>query len=207
MNHSELTKHLGPTLVHVTAAANVPTIKSHGLMPAATLADLAGVPTERITLRAVRRKVAPPFGMCILNHQKPIADAGESPGRVLDGYTPHSWAAQLDQRVFFAPAKAVAEFRKSLAKDLPMAEVEVSTEGLLEALGDDVDLSPINSGNFRQGGAHAERGDWIYVPASAGMSTFRRNRVARGLVKTADSVKEISLRATIPADVLAEIIV
>ena len=207
MTHDDLTRHMGETLVHVTAASNVPLIMAHGLMPAATLAKLAGVTPERMAMRHVRRKIAPPFGMCVLNHQKPILDAGDAPDRMLDGYTGLAWAAQLDNRVFFAPLKAVEDFKKSLARDLPMAELKVSTRGLLEAMGDLTDLAPINSGNFRQGGAHARRGDWIYVPVSAGLPAFRQNRIKRGLKETPDTVKEISIRGTIPADVLRAIVV
>ncbi|MEL6639877.1 MAG: hypothetical protein AAFP98_00960 [Pseudomonadota bacterium] len=194
-------------MVHVTAASNVPLIMEHGLMPAATLAELAGVTPDRLAMRHVRRKIAPPFGMCVLNHQKPILDAGDAPERTLDGYTGLEWAAQLDQRVFFAPAKQLDDFKASVAKDLPIAEITVSTEGLLEACGDEIELAPINTGNFRQGGAHAARGDWIYVPATAGLPAFRKNRAARGLVKTPDSVKEISMRGTVPPNVLNAIAV
>ena len=206
MSRAALIKHMGDTLVHVTAASNVALIRAHGLMPAATLAQLAGVTPEIIALRPVRRKIAPPFGMCVLNHQKPILQAGDSPARMIDGYDPAGWAAQLDTRVFFTPLRNAERFKASLAKDLDTAEIHIDTAALLDAFPDRVDLSPINSGNFRQGGAHAKRGDWIYVSAAEGLQNFRQNRITRGLVQSPDSVREVSLKASIPAEALSQII-
>lgn len=203
MSHTALINHMGDTLVHVTAASNVPLIKAHGLMPAATLAQLAGVDPELVTLRRVRRKIAPPFGMCVLNHQKPIVQAGDSPDRVLDGYTPAQWAAQLDTRVFFTPLRHADSFKASLEKDLETAVLLIDTGALLAAFPETLDLSPINTGNFRQGGAHARRGDWIYVRAENGLAAFRDNRRKRGLVQSPDSVREVSLKGTIAPDVFA----
>ena len=75
---------------------------------------------------------------------------------------------------------------------------------LFDACADRLDLCPINSGNFTQGGARARRGDWIYVPASADIDTFRHNRLRRGLVRSPDAVREVSVRGALPARLMAQ---
>ena len=61
---------------------------------------------------------------------------------------------------------------------------------------------PINTGDATR--RPVKRGDWIYVPATAEADDFRQNRVRRGLATTPDAVQEISLRADVPPDLLAD---
>ena len=89
---------------------------------------------------------------------------------------------------------------------MDIATLWIDTEGLLTHYADQLDLSPINSGNFSQGGAHAQRGDWLFVPVSRGLSAFRENRIARGLATSRDRITELSLRASIPAELLSDIL-
>jgi len=121
---------------------------------------------------------------------------------MVEGHTARTWAAALDQRVYLWPKTKGAEFARSVSRDLPIEVIWLDTEGLAEVAYDVIDLAPINTGNFTQGGAHARRGDWIYVPLSRGLEAFRENRRQRGLATTRDTVKEISLRLGIQADVL-----
>lgn len=196
-------KAVGGTLAHVTASANLSSIKATGLLPASHLATAAGVPHADIALRDHRMQVGP----ATFNHQKPILHGLNAAHRVLDGHTPKSWAQQLDTRVFLWPERKGRAFAKSIQRDLDITILWLDTVKLAEALHDHIDLSPINSGNFTQGGAHAHRGDWLYVPLSAGLDTFRQNRTKRGLKSTPDSITEISLRRPIAPDLLGTLLI
>lgn len=195
-------KAVGERLAHVTASENLPSIRTHGLLPAETLAHHAGLNPSALALRNERMRI----GRATLNHQKPILHGIKAAHRVLDGHTPHSWAQQLDQRIFLWPERKGQAFAKSIARDLDITILWLDTAKLADALADHIDLSPINSGNFTQGGAHAQRGDWIYVPLTSGLATFRHNRSKRGLKRTPDSVTEISLRCPIAPSLLGTLL-
>lgn len=196
-------KAVGGRLAHVTASANLQSIKATGLLPASHLAVAAGIPLDDITLRNQRMQVA----TATLNHQKPILRGLNAAHRILDGHTPRSWAQQLDQRVFLWPERRGQAFAKSIERDLEITILWLDTAKLAETLRDYIDLSPINSGNFTHGGAHAHRGDWLYVPLTAGLDTFRQNRRKRGLKSTADSVTEISLNCPIAPNLLRTLLI
>ncbi|MEL6840064.1 MAG: hypothetical protein AAFP85_12285 [Pseudomonadota bacterium] len=195
----DLIAHIGETVIHVTAASNLPLIEKHGLLPAATLARRANVRPNDILLRKDRRVLQTDFGTAMLNHQKPIVHGSPKAGQNLDGISLRDWIRQLDERVFFWPEKRGADFAASIAADTPIVFLTLSTRRLLAAFPDHIDLAPINSGNFRQGGAYALRGPWVYVPAKAGLRSFQTSRRERGLVKSLDPVREISLRCAIDA--------
>ncbi len=121
---------------------------------------------------------------------------------MVDGYDATGWAEYLDERIYVWPERRGAAFRASVARDLPLAILWLSTEALLARHADQLTLSPINSGNFRQGGARVRRGPWLFVPASAGLAAFRENRRKRGLVRGPDKVAEISLTVPLPREAL-----
>lgn len=184
----------GPDLVHITSAANVETIKARGLVSAHALCVGAGVNPDRIALRRDRRVV----GTAVLGHQRPILNGLRAANHVIDGYNAHGWAMQLDKRVFFWPAAQGARFGRALGQGGSVARLVFDTAQLASALAPLIDLSPINSGNFTQGGAHARRGDWLYVPLTAGCAAFRENRRVRGR----DALREVSLRGSVPPDLV-----
>ena len=205
-DRSALLDHLGRRVAHVNAAANLPGIATHGLMPAAELARLSGRAPADIALRPERTALR--YGAsghtARLNHQKPILHGLAAANRGVEGHDAASWAEVLDARVFFWPERHLrGPFLASVQRDLETAVIWLDTEAMLDRAGDRLDLSPINSGNFTQGGAHARRGNWLFVPARAGLEAFRRNRQARGLVRAPDAVKEISLRGALSANDLA----
>ena len=187
---ADLVRAVGRRVAHVTARGNLPSIMARGLLPAADLAEQAGMTAAEIVLRDTRLEV----GAARLNHQRPILHGITAARRMLDGHSPESRAAQLDRRVFLRPERKGHRFAASVSRDLETATLWLDTAGLARAMAADIDLSPINSGNFTQGGAHAARGDWIYVPLAEGLAAFRTNRIARRLVRAKDGVVEISLR-------------
>jgi hypothetical protein len=197
----------GNRVAHVTAAENLPGILARGLWPAADLARKSGLSEEALPLRDHRMVIGDGAERARLNHQKPILHGLTAANRTVDGHDAASWAAALDRRVYLWPEKRGKDFRDSIGRDLPLVVLWLDAGALAEALFDQIDLAPINTGNFTQGGAHARRGDWIYVPLSQGLEAFRENRRERLGLKTPDRVAEISLRQGIAPDLLADLIV
>ncbi|MEM9911942.1 MAG: hypothetical protein AAF922_14275 [Pseudomonadota bacterium] len=190
---------LGPELVHVTAKSNVESIVSRGLRSAADLAAEAGFSTEKLLLRRSRLRV----GKATLTHQRPLASYYDTAEGLLTGHTPESWAAQLDRRVFFWHAREASAFSKSIARDLPVARLWFNTGILIDALAPWLDICPLNSGSFRQGGGGKPRGDWIYVPVTRSAGDYRMNRQRHIQTKTRDTkIREISCRISIPPDLI-----
>lgn len=204
---AEFRRAAGSRVAHVTAAENLAGITARGLIPAAGLAQMCGVGEAALPLRDHRMVIGDGPLRARLNHQKPILHGRQAADRIVDGHDAASWAAALDRRVFFWPERRGKDFRKSVGRDLPLVVLWLDTGALAEAMFDAIDLAPINTGNFTQGGAHARRGDWIYVPLSQGIDAFCDNRRRRLGRKRRDSIAEISLRQAIPADVLAQLIV
>lgn len=190
---------VGPRLVHVTPTTNISRILSDGLKPAAVLACEADVDPRSILLRKSRVTV----GAASLTHQLPLVQGLKSARDVLDGHTPESWSAALDKRVFFWPGKRGTAFAKSGARDTSQTHLHFDTRLFAQALWSRLDLAPINTGNFCRSGARARRGDWIYWPIADGMAGFRTNRINHGLVTSPDSVVELSVSGSIPAEILS----
>lgn len=202
---SEFVKHLGPRVAHVTAASNLAGIQRYGLLSAHALAKATG--HTRITLRDKRLRLVSQDHDAMLNHQRPILHGLAAANAIVDGYDAAGWAAQLDTRIFFWPDRRGFAFANSIKRDIPIAVIWLDTERLFSTFGDSLFASPINSGNFVQGGAHARRGDWIYTPVSEGFAAFRHARLERGLVKSTDIVKELSLTEAISPTVLTSLTV
>ncbi len=189
---------LGPKLAHVTAKSNVASIQATGLKSAADLAERAGL-SNTIHLRRDRRQI----GLATLNHQRPLANYAETAARLLEGHTPDSWAAQLDRRVFLWTEAEAAGFARSITRDLPIATLWFDTSVLLEALAPHMDVCPLNSGSFRQGGGGKPRGDWIYVPVTSEIGAYRTNRQRHTDLKNPDTkIREVSCRVALPAQLV-----
>jgi len=201
----DFVRAVGPRVAHVTAVENLPMIRTYGLMSAHAAAQAIGLDPEDLALRRTRVRLSGNGRSARLNHQRPILHGLAAADRLVEGHSARSWAETLDQRVFLWPEAKGHAFRESIKRDLATAMIWLDSRRLADALFDAIDLSPLNSGNFTQGGAHARRGDWVFVPLSAGLMAFRENRRRRGLVKARDSVREISLRRGIPPNLLADL--
>jgi len=196
-----LVAQVGPCLHHQTRATNVPGILAHGLLPAEALARRAGRAPTEIALRHAPVTLASGAHQATLTHQRPLlAGRGQA---FLEGHSLASWAAQLDQRVFFWPAQRGRAFAASL--DGKTAVLRLDTHLFYHAFAPDIDLSPINSGNATR--RAAMRGDWLYVPVSASWRDFAENRRRRGSVAGLDQVVEVSITRAIPPDLLRELLV
>ena len=202
MRVDALIRAIGPRVAHCTASENMRGIEVHGLLSAEALARKTDHEPLKITLRDTRIRLVSPKLTARLNHQKPILYGLDAANRIVEGHTAQSWAAQLDRRIFFWPERKGAAFVKSVQREIPTSVIWLDTAALFTRYADHLWLSPLNSGNFTQGGAHAIRGDWLYVPVTAGLAAFRQNRIKHHLAKSPDSVKEISLTCPLPADQL-----
>jgi len=188
----------GSRLVHITAAENLAGIRARGLLPVLDLAKAVGEDPAAFLLRKDRVRV----GGARLNHQRPILIGLAAAHRMLEGHTPESWAEQLDARVFLWPEGQGRRFARSVQRDVDSVALWFDTAKLAELLWERIELSPLNSGNFTQGGAHARRGDWLFVPLQSGAEAFRTNRLNRGLVRGRDGLREVSLRGAIARDIV-----
>ncbi|MEM6325004.1 MAG: hypothetical protein AAF748_15050 [Pseudomonadota bacterium] len=199
MDAAGFAAHVGPVLIHRTRAENRAAIAALGLMPAAQLAQRAGMAPEALVLRPERMRLQIGAHRALLTHQRPLL-AGR--GDFLDAHTPKSWALQLDRRLFFWPTRRGAAFGASL--DGAVVTLPLDARRFFAAFAPDIDLSPINSGNATR--RPARRGDWLYVPVSAGWDAFAENRRARGLVASRDRIGEVSIRRAIPPDLLRHLL-
>jgi len=202
-HRNALLKAIGPCVAHCTAAENLPSIKRHGLHSAAALARLTGGDPQTYALRETRPLLRGNTVSARLNDQKPLLAGRNSAADSLDGHTLASWAQQLDERIFFWPGTGREAFKRRIDEAGALATLMLDTEKLLDLYGPSLDLSPINSGSFTRKPAY--RGDWLYVPATSGMERFRTNRTSRGLVMGRDTIVELSLTCSIPADELDDL--
>jgi hypothetical protein len=201
MSLPDLLALIGPEITHVTPAANLPTIRLHGLLRAQTLAALAEEEPSAIRLRPAPRDLRLGPGLrARLTTQAPLL-AGAGAAFLDAGLTLDAWAARLDGRVFFWPAGRGESFAES--HGAPVATIRVRTEALWRLHGPRLWLSPINTGNAAR--RPAPRGDWIWVPA-AEAARFPEMRRARGLVRGADRVAEVSLTADLSPAALAMVL-
>lgn len=194
MNRDEFSTLVGGTLSHFTPAPNLRGITALGLMPPATAAERAGKDPSSLVLRKDPLLLTSQDHTIRLNHQMPLRAGANA--TFLEGHTLSSWAAQLDRRLFFWPARGGAAFCGSLPDGTH--RLDFDARRMFDAFADHLWLSPINSGNATR--RPALRGDWLYVSARSPAHALRHNRKTRGLIKGTDTVVEVSLTCSIPPD-------
>lgn len=204
---ADFLRAVGPRLLHCTARSNLTGIRLNGLLPPSVLARKAQHDPHTLALRRDRIMLhLPDSTTARLNHQLPILHGLAAANRIVDGHDAASWARQLDHRVFFWPERKGRAFVESIRRDADTALIWLDSAALFDTLAPALWLSPINSGNFRQGGAKAQRGDWIYCRATDGIGLFRTNRRNRGLIAGTDTVSEVSLTCPVPPAVLTDLV-
>lgn len=201
MTGDEFVGLVGPTLAHVTAAANLPAIRANGLLRPVTLAARAGVDPEGLVLRREARTLTWPGGAATLNHQRPLRAGLKAD--FLDGVTIREWSAMLDGRLFFWPRDANNKFVDSVSGRGPAKKLLLDARGMFEEFAAFLDLSPLNSGDATR--SPRRRGAWLYTPVTASVSDFREARQRRKLVAGRDDVKEVSLRCDLPPEALSRL--
>lgn len=202
MDRSDFLYAVGDTLTHFTPAQNMDGIRALGLMPPATLARLGGVDPARLVLRHRPVEFTALGHPVRLNHQRPLLMGRGKDALFLEDHTLESWSAQLDTRVFLWRGQQGDAFARSLPDGTKRLDLDAGT--LFDALEAHIFMSPINSGNAAR--RPAKRGDWLYVPAGGKRHLLRENRKRRGLVRSYDTVKEISLTCTIAPNLLQRLL-
>ena len=205
MTRDDFIRLVGPSLFHVTLESNLAGITARGLLRPAEGARQAGFAPEDVALRQETETIVAHAGPMTLNHQRPLL-AGEAQAKdFLSSGSLKDWAMQLDERVFFWPRAMRKAYMDSLGDRMPLVVLEIDAGGLFDIYADDLDLSPINSGAALR--KPAKRGPWIYVPATATVDKFRTNRIKRDLVKSRDTVAEVSLRCDISGPQLSVLLI
>jgi hypothetical protein len=200
MTEQDFISLVGPRVWHVTAAENLPGIDALGMLRPSTLAKRARC--GGLALREERLKLDLGAHTARLNNQMALRAGANSAAKFLDSHTMESWSAQLDSRIFLWPDGEGAAFDKSHG-DIPVARFAIDSVKLFNLLPSSIDLAPINTGSAKR--RPAPRGDWIYVAATKSSEDFRMNRVRRGLTKSPDAVKEISIRVDITPDLMRQL--
>lgn len=203
MKAAEFARRVGDYLVHVTLAENLAGIERYGLLRPLRLAEMCGVPADKIALRDEAVALRADSFSARLNHQKPLLAGRNQVSTFLDEHTLESWAQQLDERVFFWPQRRGAAFAASLKDRGAQAVLAFDSRRFFETFSGRIDLAPINTGSAMR--RASLRGDWIYVPARDGWDTFAKNRMSRGLTASRDSVVELSLRDDVLPELLTEL--
>lgn len=205
MTRDDFIKLVGPSLFHVTLESNLAGIMARGLLRPAEAARQAGFGPADVALRRDPETIVADAGPMTLNHQRPLLTGEGQAKAFLSSGSLKDWAMQLDERVFFWPRQMRQSYMDSLGDRMPLAVLEIDAGGLFDIHADHLDLSPINSGAALR--KPAKRGPWIYVPATATVDKFRTNRIKRDLVKSRDSVAEVSLRCDISGPQLSVLLI
>ena len=205
MTRDDFISLAGESLFHVTLQSNLAGIDARGLLRPAEAARQAGFSPEDVALRSDPETIVAREGPMTLNHQRPLLAGRDQARDFLSSGSLKDWAMQLDERVFFWPRQMRKAYMDSLGDRVPLAVLEIDAGGLFDIYADHLDLAPINSGAALR--RPARRGPWIYVPATATVAAFRTNRMKRELVKTRDTVAEVSLRCDIPGPQLAVLLI
>lgn len=158
-----------PRLYHMAESDSWASIKERGLLSTSAILDLYGVTgDERKKIEETRRPASvtlthETLPSLVIRDQIPITDWALT-RCLLDGLSPSDWYLLLNQRVFFWPSKERllrllgARAYRGKKHDI----LEVDCRQLVEAYGDKITLSPINSGST------------LFNPQSRGKETFRR---------------------------------
>lgn len=141
-----------PHLYHMAEAGSWPSIERHGLRSTTALLDLYGVTgSERDAIEAARRPESvvihhPVFGTAWIRDNKPINQTVLR--RTLVGVRDVDWYRTLNGRVFFwlSPDRLHRLRNAPPYRGRPHDILVFSTERLLAAYRETVELSPINSG-------------------------------------------------------------
>jgi hypothetical protein len=151
-------RHQLERLYHLAEADNLESILEHGLLSTASLIALAVAdPDERARLLRGHRpdNLRLPNGV-LIRDQAPMPPSALA--KALDGgLTPEDWYAFLNGFVFLWPDLDRMERQRHACGERPQYVLTFDGAALLEQLGSDAFVSPINSGNARRRPARRDR--------------------------------------------------
>jgi hypothetical protein len=196
-----------PLLFHMAETGTWESIQKHGLLSTSALLDLFGVSgggRESIESDIRPDSVTvthPVHGEAVIRDNKPMSRTHllmqniRSGGPCLrDGLTPRQWCEILNKRVFFwlSRDRLVRLLSGKAYRDKEHCVLTVESQPLIEAHENDIELSPINSGNTMP--YPAPRGRDTFLPVSAyPFEEWKKKR--RGGI---EPVVELTVRHSVP---------
>ena len=133
------------------------------------------------------------LGQAVITDNIPLLEAPLA--RCLDdGLTPADWCGKLNERVFFFVREADLDglLNADAARKRDRLVLVLNTLSVATAYADQMELSPINSGNTRR--AAARRGHATFTPLLLhSYEEWRRLRMERGEKSRLDSIKEVTV--------------
>ena len=187
-----------PLLYHVAHPDAWPAIARLGLLPAAELAPLFGVPAQARAGLLARRRACEirldhdEHGTAVLSDNIPLSDRALA-SCLDDGMKPADWYVVLNARVFFWASRDGAErlLRARINRNRPRALLAFDTLGLASAHAARVEISPINSGATLR--KPARRGLTTFTPLlQESYGDWRRKRGG------SDRILEVVVRGGVP---------
>jgi hypothetical protein len=143
-----------------------PSVRKHGLLSTTALLDLFEIDGDQ--RRALETEHRPQsvtithkvHGTAVIRDQKPMRESALR--QCLCGMTPQEWYKLLNGQVFFwvTPQRVRTLLNARAYRDRKHTVITVDTAGLVARYGDQIFLSPINSGST------------IYNPRERGSKTF-----------------------------------
>ena len=158
-------------LYHLSLATSSEQVMEHGLLSTSALLNRFAIYGQRRnvlerTRRAKREPIThPDYGTVYLNDQFPLFEGGLK--KCLVDMSIEEWCLSLNRRVFFwaeeANLNSLVQAQKK--KGYGGMLLSVQRKALHDAFGDQIELSPINSGNATR--KAAMRGSAIFASVSA----------------------------------------
>ena len=149
-------------IYHLAEAANLPSIRRHGLLSTTVLLDRAGLRGEQRNRfewcqRLEHRKLP---NDVYVRDQRPLPE--EALRKCLFGMTPSQWYALINSKVFFWFDVDRLNRQRAACEPRPQVVLEVDTMRLVARHAARIALSRINTGNARR--RPARRGRCTFVP-------------------------------------------
>jgi hypothetical protein len=142
---------LHPVLYHMAEFGTWNSICKHGLLSTTALLDLFGISSvERSSIEASLRRVPitihdKEHGLAVLRDQRPMSDS-KLAKCLRDGLRPTDWYRLLNGKVFFWLTEERLITLMKAYSDAQQLVLEVDTKELLQRHGDQVMLTPMNTG-------------------------------------------------------------
>jgi|SRR5215207_2801642 len=152
MNVDELVSRY-PRLYHLASSDAWESIRTHGLLSTAALAECWEVPPSKYAALTRQHRPEsvvlhhPKYGRATVRDQKPMPPSMLR--RALTDMTPENWLQLLNSMVFFSPTIDRLERLHSAYNGVPALVLTLDTSSLVKSHLGDVRLSRLNSGAVR----------------------------------------------------------
>lgn len=187
-----------PSLWRISAEGSAEGIRRHGLLTAAQIAALTGLPPFTAPRRRAVRATLPDGTAVAITDNAPLSFARLAP--VLDdGLRPADWLGMLDGRVFFWVRREAGEANLRARRKLGYRSEwhRFDTLALLAPVWDRVEIAAINTGATVH--QPPRRGRATFAPlAGLDYEAWRERRRTAGVKKGLDSVQEVTVRDGVP---------